>query len=278
MAKSFSIGTALADAFRGYGKNWMLLTLAGAIVAAVGLFDRQSIQHLHKIRVFVNTELKQSVNAHEAWTKIKDFGRGLKDDYNVPAGSWKHLVLMLVLLYLMLGLTNMCLQAGSGAKGKLGMNALAIDFRDYLRYLGACFLVGGLVALFVIAMCVLGVFLNFFQLPLGVFLLFGFALFMVFFVYMLHFSFVQFCAVDKPKSVVGLLSCSKNAVKGHLGKLFGFFIVLFVVCGVSKLALGVPAGLIARMVPIVGFDAFLVGMVMTPISLLAMGSVYRQLK
>jgi hypothetical protein len=276
MAKSFSIDRALSDAFGQYCKNWLMLTLAGAIVSSAWLVDHNSVGHLNEVRGFFKHELTQSANAQDAWNKVKDFGHSLGQRQNPARGQYLGLLMWLLVIYLHIGLVRMCMQLT--AKGKATFEAFLTGPWDFLKYLGAVSVLSALVIAFTVSMGGLCVLLKWFQLPLSVILMFGFTLLIIFGVYMLHFAFLEYCVVDKAKGVMGVLGCSKEAVAGNLGHLFGFVVIFAIIRALCGIVLHLVASPLAMMIPLPGFGYFLVGSVVTPIVAMGYTSVYRQLK
>lgn len=272
MAKTFSINKALHDAFGMCLKNWQLLLMGGALVSAGWLVDYHTVGHFQRIRHFVKTELPESVNAQEAVAKIKTFGRSLA----AQGGHHESLLIWLLMLYLHLGLVRLCLQLIGGKKGNL--NLFVTGPWDFLRYFGAMLVLVLLLVGFVLGVIAVCALLKWFQLPMSVIFLLAFALTMVFVIYMLHFMFLQYCAAEKPKSVMAILKCSKSKVCGVLAKLFGFIIIFHMVMELVKLLLAIPAHVVGRFVPISGIACFLICMLTAPILAMGYASVYRQLK
>lgn len=277
MAKSFSIERAIVDAFKFYVKNWVMLTLVGAIVSSVLLFDRNTSGHLHQIRTFVKQELPASANVQEAWDKVKCFGRSLSETQNPLKGQVGGFVLWLFLIYFCLGLMRICLGLNAG-KNKLDLKPMITMPMDFLHFVGALAVMATVVTVFVVAVQMACVALCWFQLPSSVAYFLITAVVAIFAVYMLHFFFIPWCAADKGKKVLALIECSKQTVYGNLGHLVGFMVLFAIVCKIAKLGLMYIAMPIEGLVHLPGFGCFLVGSVMVPVTILGYTSVYKQLK
>lgn len=277
MAKSFSIERAIVDSFKSYGRNWVMLTLAGAIVSSVMLFDRNVSHHLNDVRTFIKQDLSSSANVQEAWDKVKCFGRSLQENHNPLKGQLGGLLMWLLAAYLWLGLIRLCLQLGAG-KNKLDLHPMITMPMDFLHFLGAVTIIAAVATVFVVAAQMACVALCWFQLPSSVIYFLIAGIVGVFTVYMLHFLFIPWCAAEKGKKAIGLIECSKQTVYGNIGHLFGFIVLFYMVCKIAKLGLMYIAMPIEGLVHLPGFGCFLVGSVMAPIAILGYTAVFKQLK
>ena len=277
MAKSFSIYKAIGDGFVNYGRNWLILTLAGAVVSSVFLIDHVTgLDHLKETHHFFKNELKHSVNASDAWNKTVNFHFSVRERFSTPGGALGGILIWFLLAYAGLGIARMCLQILS--KGKTSLEAMITNLGDFLRYLGAGCVLITLCIVFGLALSIVAYCLHWLQLPLSVIFLAGFVIAVIFVVYMLHFIFLNFCMIDKSKGVMGIIECSKKVVAGNLSHMVGFIIISYLLFGIATLALGSIGMPLAKMVGISGLSFFLVSSIMTPINMMAWASVYRQLK
>lgn len=276
MAKSFSINKAIGEAFRQYCKHWMVLTLGGALVSAVWLVDFNSVGHLSEVRYFVKQELPNSASAQEAWGKLNEFVVSISQRHNPLKGQFLGLLMWLVALYFHIGLVRLCMNAAG--KGKAGLDSFITQPNEFARYLGGMAILVLLALTFNISLGAVAIALNWFQLSEPFMVLVVTVLAAVFLVYMLHFIFISYCLVDKAKSVMGMLSCSKNVVCGVLPHLLGFVVIFWMVRMLAKMLLGLLLSPLGGLVPVAGFDCFLIGCVIAPITAMAYTSVYRQLK
>lgn len=277
MAKSFSIYKAISDGFVNYGKNWLLLTVAGALVSSVWLVDSVTgINHLNKTRHFFKQELKHSANASDAVKKSWDFHISMKETINTPGGAMGLIAMSFLIGYLYLGLIRMCLQILS--KGKTSLESMITGVGSYLRWWGASLVLMAIVLLFGLSCGIGFAALEWFQVPMWFKILAFFIWLIIFAVYMLHFRFIQMCLVDNAKGVMGLLECSKKIVSGNLAHIFGYMIIAHMIFGISTLVFGLLLTPVGQMVGVSGLGFFLVSAVMTPINVMASTSVYYQLK
>ncbi len=277
MAKSLSISGAIADGFRGYFRNFLMLTVAGAIVSSVWLIDSNSVNKLNSARTFVKHELPQSNNAHEAWEKTKGFSFSWSEKYKIdtPGEALLALLVMFLFMYLQIGMARFCMQVTG--KGKPSFGAFLSTPSQYLRILGVFCVVFALGLAFGAVLGIAGVILGWFQVPTSIILLVGAVLFCMFMVYLLYFSLVNWCLVDKVKGVMGLMACSKKAISGNLGSMFGFTVVFGLVLLVCKGLLLMLLSPVVGMVPLNGLDYFFASTFIAPIMYMCWTSAYRQL-
>lgn len=276
MAKSFSITTAVSDAFGQYAKHWLMLTVAGALVSSVYLIDSNMKGHFTKIKTFVSEDLRCTENAQEFITKISNYANSITGKANPIGGNMHGMLFVLLGLFMFLGLTKMCLQLAT--KKKSNYDVFFKGLPEFLRFFGAALVVVTLGIIFRLAIRAMRIFLAWVQIPDATVALITIIVGMIFLVYMLHFWFVSWCVVDKSKGVLAALSCSKKIAAGHLTKIFGFSVMFWAILVVTRILLHFIAIPVAALVPLKGFEGFLVGMVMLPIFVMGWTSVYKQLK
>ena len=276
MAKSFSITTAVSDAFRQYAKHWLMLTVAGALVSSVYLLDSGMRGHFTKLKTFVSQDLRCSSSAEDFINKVSTYAHSIVDKAD-PIGDNMHgFLFSLLALFMYLGLVRMCLQLTT--KNRSNYEVFFQGFWEYLRFFGANIILVALGVVFGLAITAMGIFFAWVQLSASVIALFTLILSIIFMVYMLHFWLIAWCVVDKSKGVLATLGCSKKVTAGHLGKLVGFGVLFWAVIIVTRIGLHFIAVPVAGLVPLQGFEGFLVGMVVLPIFVMGWTSVYKQLK
>jgi hypothetical protein len=278
--KSFPIFTPVVDAFRGFGKNWLLFLCAGALMSSIHLFDRHlmpsgSGKLYQEIKQVVRKDLPNSKSAQEFFNHIgnlRSFFRGHPEPLKYYGYGLGFSALMLFLLF---GFIGICLSLGG--KKKASLSGFLPSGRQYARFLGALVIVGGLFFVFAAGLDALDVALSWFGLPLSYKLLSGFVALLVFLVYIMHFAFIAWCAADKSKGVCATLSCSVNLMRGNVMRVIAFALLFTFVMGLCR---EVAFMLLSYLpvVPVPGFSVFLVGTVICPISIMGWTAAYKHLK
>ena len=278
--KSFPIFTPVVDAFRAFGKNWVLFLCAGVLMSSIHLFDRHLIsvgsgKLYQDIKQVVRYDLPHSASAQEFFNHIghlRSFFRGHPEPLRYYGYGLGFSVLMLFLMFALIGIF-----LGLGTKKKFSLLGLLPDARQFARMLGATAIVSGAFLVFGIGLDALEIAFSWFGLTLGCKLICGFAALLVFLVYMMHFAFIAWCAADKSKRVLDTLSCSVNLMCGNVMRVIAFALVFTLIVGLLREVLFIflnhfPA------VPIPGFSIFLVGSVINPIVIMGWTAAYKHLK
>ena len=278
---SFPIFTPVVDAFRAFGKNWMLFLCAGAVLSSIHLVDRHFVNMpggklYQEIRQVVRHDLPGSRSAQEFFNHIghlRSFFRGHPENLKYYGYGLGFSALMLFLVF---GFINICLALGS--KKKASLAGFLADGRQYARLLGALAMVCGAFLVFGAALDALEVGLSWFGLPLSVKLACGFAGLLVFLLYMFHFAFIAWCAADGAKGCFATLKCSAKLMCGNVLRVAAFAIVFAFVLGLCREVAFMLLNRFLPAVPVAGFTAFLVDAVLCPISLMGWTAAYRHLK